>query len=113
MVADWTREFPGAVTVIDPEGRIVEMNDRSARGYANEGGRALIGRSIFDCHPEPARTRLAELMRARRTNAYTIEKGGVRKIIYQAPWYRDGEYAGLVELSLEIPAEMPHFVRKG
>jgi hypothetical protein len=25
---------------------------------------------------------------------------------------KDGRPAGLVELSLEIPAEMPHFVRK-
>ena len=35
----------------------------------------------------------------------------VRKLIYQAPWYRDGVHAGLVELSLELPADMPHFVR--
>ena len=37
----------------------------------------------------------------------------MRKLIYQSPWYRDGAYAGFVELSLEIPAEMPHFVRQG
>jgi hypothetical protein len=44
---------------------------------------------------------------------YTIEKNGVRKLIFQAPWFQDGKYAGLVELALEIPAEMPHFVRDG
>jgi hypothetical protein len=37
----------------------------------------------------------------------------VRKLIYQAPWYRDGVVQGLVELSLEIPGAMPHVVREG
>ena len=48
-----------------------------------------------------------------RGNAYTIEKRGVRKRIYQAPRFRDGAFQGLVELSLEIPESMPHFVRDG
>jgi len=48
-----------------------------------------------------------------RVNAYTIEKRGVRKLIYQAPWFRDGIVQGLVELSLEIPDAMPHFIREG
>ena len=46
-----------------------------------------------------------------RANVYTIEKGGKKKLIYQTPWYKDGQYAGFVELSLVIPAEMPHFIR--
>ena len=50
-------------------------------------------------------------METQQTNVYTIEKNGVRKLIYQAPWFQDGGYAGLVELALEIPAVMPHFVR--
>jgi len=36
----------------------------------------------------------------------------VKKLIYQGPWFQDGKYGGLVELSLEIPMEMPHFVRQ-
>jgi hypothetical protein len=32
-------------------------------------------------------------------------------MIYQSPWFKDGEFAGLIELSLEIPMEMAHFVR--
>ncbi len=42
-----------------------------------------------------------------------IGKNGVKKLIYQTPWIENGEFRGLVELSLEIPFEMPHFVRKG
>jgi transcriptional regulator with PAS, ATPase and Fis domain len=107
----WVKQFPGAVTVCDPEGIIIEMNDRAALTFKEDGGRALIGKNVFDCHPEPARSELADLMKARQRNVYTIEKNGVRKLIYQSPWYRDGEYAGFIELSLEIPFEMPNFVR--
>jgi hypothetical protein len=45
------------------------------------------------------------------TNAYTIEKNGIKKLIYQTPWYENGVYQGFVELSLEIPFEMKHAVR--
>jgi len=109
----WVREFPGAVTVCDRDGIILEMNDRAAQSFASDGGRELIGRNVLDCHPEPARTQLATLLATGASNVYTIEKNGVKKIIYQAPWQRDGRYAGFVELSLEIPFDMPHFVRAG
>jgi transcriptional regulator with PAS, ATPase and Fis domain len=109
----WIEEFPGAVTVCDEKGTIIEMNEGSARSFAEDGGAALIGKNILDCHPEPARTKLAEMMAGRRTNVYTIEKNGAKKLIYQAPWFRDGEYRGFIELSLEVPFEMPHFVRTG
>ena len=80
-------------------------------GFADDGGAALIGTNALDCHPEPARSKLDALLASGKANVYTIEKNGVKKLIYQAPWYRDGAYAGFVELSLEIPFELPHFVR--
>ncbi len=107
----WVEEFPGSVTVCDPEGKIVEMNDRAASAYEEQGGRRLVGSSLLDCHPEPSRTKLRELLERPRINAYTIEKSGSRKLIYQAPWYAGGRYGGLVEISLAIPDVMPHFVR--
>ena len=109
----WTDEFPGAVTVCDRDGIILDMNDRSAKTFEADGGRALVGTNLLTCHPEPSRSKMADLLANPRVNAYTIEKRGVRKLIYQAPWYRDGEAQGIVELSLEIPADMPHFVREG
>ena len=45
------------------------------------------------------------------TNAYTIEKNGVRKMIYQTAWRVDGIVGGLAEISMEIPADMPHYIR--
>jgi transcriptional regulator with PAS, ATPase and Fis domain len=108
----WVQEFAGAVTVCDPDGIILEMNEKAARSFQDQGGRALIGTNMLDCHPEPARTKTRELLDSRRTNVYTIEKRGQKKLVYQAPWHQDGEYRGFIELVLEIPAEMPHFVRE-
>jgi len=107
----WVKEFPGAVTVCDPDGIIIEMNDKAAYVFEEDGGRLLIGKNVFDCHPEPARSELAGLMQAQKRNIYTIEKNGIKKLIYQSPWYHEGQYAGFIEISIEIPFEMPHFVR--
>jgi len=107
----WVKEFPGAITVCDAEGIILEMNDQSARSYQADGGRALIGTNLLDCHPGPARRKLEHLMDTRQMNVYTIEKNGVKKLIYQTPWYEAGQYKGFVELALEIPFDLPHFVR--
>ncbi len=109
--SDWIREFPAAITVCDANGTILAMNDQSARTFAQEGGFELIGRNLLDCHPQPAREKVEQLLAAGEKNVYTIEKNGVRKLIYQSPWFKDGQYAGFVELSLEIPAAMPHFIR--
>jgi hypothetical protein len=107
----WLKEFPGAVTVCDAGGIVLEMNDKAVKTFEGDGGLALIGKNLLDCHPAPARAELERLMAARQPNVYTIEKNGVKKLIYQSPWYHDGEYAGFIELSLEVPFEMPHFVR--
>jgi len=108
---EWDKEFPGAVTVCDTEGRILEMNQRSREVFAADGGDRLIGTNVLDCHPEPSRSKLRGMMADKRTNVYTIQKNGRKKLIFQAPWYRDGSYAGFVELSLEIPRDLPHFNR--
>ncbi|MFZ5882056.1 MAG: diguanylate cyclase [Chloroflexota bacterium] len=107
----WVKEFPAAVTVCDAEGIILEMNDRAAKTFESDGGYKLVGSNVLDCHPEPARTKTERLLAAREKNVYTIEKNGIKKLIYQSPWYKEGVYAGFVELSLEIPFELPHFIR--
>ena len=107
----WIQEFAAAVTVCDTQGKIIEMNAKAAKTFEKDGGEKLVGTNVLDCHPEPARAKLQDIMDKRKTNVYTIEKAGIRKLIYQAPWYKEGGYAGVVELAIEIPFEMPHFVR--
>jgi hypothetical protein len=109
----WLQRFAGAVTVCDAHGIILEMNDKALETFRDQGGQALIGTDLFACHPEPSRTKLRQVMDARQTNVYTIEKAGRRKLIYQAPWYAaGGEYGGYVEVALEIPTDLPHFLRQ-
>lgn len=108
---EWIQEFPAAITVCDADGIILEMNDKAAITFDRDGGKNLIGCNLLDCHPEQARLKVEALLAAHEKNVYTIEKNGIKKLIYQSPWYRDGKYAGFVELSLEIPLDMPHFVR--
>jgi len=107
----WVKEFPVAVTVSDRNGIILEMNDASAVTFAEDGGSALIGKSSLACHPEPARSKFEQLLKEPQPNIYTIEKAGVKKLIAQIPWYREGEFSGVVELSIRLPEEVPHFVR--
>ncbi len=108
---DWVRQFSGSIVLCDRQGIVLEMNDKAAEGYREEGGRGLIGRNLFDCHPEPSRSRLRKMMDAQEPNVYTIEKRGIKKLVYQVPWYQADAYAGFVEVVLEIPRQIPHFVR--
>jgi transcriptional regulator with PAS, ATPase and Fis domain len=107
----WFKDFPGSIIVCDAQGIILEMNAKANRNYEKDGGERLIGTNLLDCHPEPARSKVEDLLESQASNIYTIEKNGIHKLIYQTAWMEDGQYRGLVELSLEIPAEMPHFLR--
>jgi transcriptional regulator with PAS, ATPase and Fis domain len=108
---NWTRDFPHAITVCDLRGIVLEMNENAASLYRQFGGKELIGKSLLDCHPEPARGKLLRLLESGEHNVYTIQKSGMRKLIYQAPWYNKNQRGGMVELALEIPFDLPHFIR--
>ncbi len=109
--SSWVKEFPAAITVCDEAGIILEMNERSRAAFAEDGGAALIGKNLLDCHTGTARDKVASLLETKTLNCYTIEKKGVKKLIYQSPWYEDGVYRGIVEISLPIPHRIPHFLR--
>jgi len=108
---NWTKEFPVAVTVCDNNGTIIEMNEKSALTFADDGGYALIGKNLFECHSNASNEIIKQIINERKPNVYSIEKNGVKKLIYQSPWYENGKLMGLVELSIEIPLDMPHFIR--
>ncbi len=108
---EWVKEFPVAITVVNADGVILEMNDKSAESFKSDGGLSLVGTDSLACHPEPSRTKLQQLLREPKANLYTIEKAGVKKLICQIPWQREGKSSGIVELSIVLPADLPHFVR--
>jgi len=107
----WVKTFPGAITITDTQGIILDMNDQSAKVFEKDGGRKLIGTNMLACHPGESRLKVEKMLTTHETNVYTIEKKGKKKIIYQTPWFKDGVYAGFLELALEIPFEMEHFLR--
>lgn len=107
----WAEGLPAAVTATDLAGTIVYMNARAQETFAADGGQALVGKSVFDCHPAAAREKMRALYAAPTPNHYTVQKRGQKKIIHQLPWFADGRFAGVVEISVPIPAELPHFDR--
>ena len=109
MIPDWAKEMNCAVTVCDKEGVILYMNDKAKETFAKHGD--LIGKSLIPCHNENSRAIIAKLLETGGTNSYTIQKNGQKKMIYQTAWKEDGVVAGLVEISMVIQEDMPHYIR--
>jgi transcriptional regulator with PAS, ATPase and Fis domain len=107
----WLEGIDVAATVCDRQGICLYLNQRAAQAFAKHGGQALVGKNLLDCHPEPARSRFAAQLATPTPNSYTIEKDGVRKLIHQIPWHKDGVFSGVVELGFPLPESLPHFVR--
>lgn len=108
---NWAGELGVAITVSDTSGKILYMNDKSVSTFKLQGGKSLVGTNLSQCHKPESWSKILEILETGKANSYTIEKNGLKKLIYQAPWYENGKTAGLVELSIEIPAIMDHFVR--
>ena len=108
---EWVREFTAEVMVCDRTGIAVEMNDEAAVLFAGDGGRGLLGSNIRDCHPDPARGKLESLLAGQTTNAYFSTEHEEKRFFYQAPWFQDGQFAGMVEVSFVVPQDIPHFIR--
>ena len=85
------------------------MNDKAKETFGSH--RDLIGKSLIPCHNERSRAIIADLLATGGSNAYTIQKDGLKKMIYQTAWKENGEVAGLVEISMVIPEDMPHYLR--
>ena len=108
----WFDGFPGAITITDTNGVILDMNDMAVDDvFRNSGGRDLIGKNVLDCHPESARKQIQFMLENQQKNVYTIEKNGKKIFVFETPWYKDGVYSGIVELYLEIPFEVPNHIR--
>lgn len=105
----WADEIDLAVTICDADAKIIYMNDRSRQTFARHGD--IIGHDLLQYHPERAVKQIKHMLATGEHNAYTIEKNGQRKLIFQTPWRRDGKVAGLVELSMVLPEGMPHYIR--
>ena len=103
MNFNWADDTNCAVTVCDTEGVVIYQNKQSISVNGE-----YRGKSMLPCHNERSKGIIARILEKGDTNAYTIEKKGIRKMIYQTAWRReDGTVGGIIELSMPIPAEMP------
>ncbi len=107
----WVKELPAEVMVCDSGGIILTMNDEAETLFAEDGGRSLLGTNALDCHPDSSRARLEEMLEKHTANAYYSTEKGEKRFFFQAPWYNEGRFAGLVEISFQVPDELPHFIR--
>lgn len=110
MITDWFREADAALTVCDKDGKIIYMNDK-ARNVFEKYGDHLVGVNLKNCHNENSVQKIENMLGTGQSNIYTIEKNGRKKIIIQLPWTTNQAIEGLLELSVELPEEMPHFNR--
>lgn len=108
-ILDWMKEIKCAVTLCDTEGKVLYMNDLSHKTFAKHGD--MTGRNLMPCHSERSQAMIRQMLASGDTNAYTITKGGIKKLIFQTPWRRDGRIAGMAELSIPLPPDMPHYDR--
>jgi PAS domain S-box-containing protein len=110
-LGEWIASYPAEIIVCDQDGTILEMNQVALDIYAGEGGMQMIGRNVFDHHPEPARSHLMSMILKKQHVLYTTEKAGLKKLVSIAPWYREGTYAGFTLFVLDLPANLPNLVK--
>lgn len=108
---EWFEQLPCSVMVCDRRYRILYMNDRAAKDHAADGGRALVGTDLMECHPPDAQVKLREVLNSGRPNVYTTQERRRKKLIYQCQWKKGGRVGGVVQLVIELPRDMPHHVR--
>jgi len=106
---NWAEELQYSVTVCDKEANVVYQNAKARKTFEKYGN--LIGKNLKDCHSDKSWEQICRLIADGGSNTYTIDKKGIKKLIHQSPWYKDGEVMGLVELSIELPENIPHYFR--
>ena len=104
-------ELDCAVTVCDMHGTVVYANEKAKQTFEKYG--ELIGKNLKDCHSPKSWEMILQMLQTRGSNIYTIEKNGQKKMVYQTTWLENGETKGLIEFSMAIPFDMPHFKREG
>jgi transcriptional regulator with PAS, ATPase and Fis domain len=102
---EWLEGMNIAVTVCDTEGVGLYLNEQAAEVFKREGGKALVGKNLLDCHPEPGRAKMLALLKGQRAHTYIMKRNGRRRLLHSVPWFKEGKFAGLVEIAFDVPGE--------
>lgn len=99
---DFLKELDIVISVCDENGIITYLNDKGVEHFADEGGMDLIGSNILDCHPEPAREMLRQMMSTHESHSFIKGEGSGKRLIHETPVYKDGVFAGYIELIIPL-----------
>lgn len=110
---DWANGLDEmAITITDENGNYIDMNNCSKIVNLKDINKTVVGRNIDSCHNAKSMEIIKRMMTEGVKNIYTITKNGREKLIYQSPWFKqDGSFGGLVEVTMFIPKQMPHYDR--
>jgi hypothetical protein len=106
-IIQWAKEVNFAITVSDINDNIIYMNDKSNATFPD----IKVGDNLKNCHSNKSNEVINKIKENNIDNIYTIQKGGVKKLIYQTPWYINGIVSGIIELSIVLLDNMPHYNR--
>lgn len=111
MRQEWFDTLDAGITVCDEKGIVTYMNEKAADNLSKYGGFKLLGSNLLDCHSELSRKIIQKMLKNASENIYTTEKGGIKELICQKPVFEKGEFAGIIEITIVLPKEMPHHIR--
>ena len=105
---DYLENVPNiAATVCDKEGIVLYQNKRA---IDRDGD--VVGKNLYNCHGEKAGAMIRHMIESDESNTYQIIRHGKHKLLHQTPWYdEEGSIAGLIELAIDLPDQMPVFNR--
>lgn len=104
---DWVLDSPAAISVCATEGTNIALGRQSTGNFRDNGGKQLIGTSLFAYHPERANAIIRRLQRGHTANTSVVKRKEKHQLVDLGPRYCDGIFAGLTETIIELPTDMP------
>lgn len=102
MDNDWVEEFPGLISVCDKDGKILVMNQKIVSYFTDRDGKSFIGTNLLDCHGSVSGAQVRKLLADQKVDIYIAEEKDSQELVIHSPWYKDGEFAGLVEIAVPV-----------
>lgn len=96
-----------AATVCDKDGIVLYQNNRAIKRDGD-----VTGKNLYDCHSPKDGRMIRQMIETGSTNTYQTIHHGKCRLVHQTPWYDQcGNVAGLIELAVDLPDNMPVFDR--
>jgi len=105
---DWAKEIDATLIVTDANNIVIHVNEAACEVFK---ATKLVGTELIAHHPKWAIPAVEELLDKKKPDCYTTETPQGKHFVYHTPWFKDGEYAGFVELVIPIRKDMRNIIR--